>query len=477
MNNNIFFKNAINMILSNMLTLLISFLSAFVTPVILGHAQYGYYKIFTLYITYVPLLHMGFVDGILIKYAGKNFEDIPVERFRNYTKFFFCFEFILSFVMIMVSLILPAGLSYKKIFFAVSIYSLLLNMLTYFQFFSKCIMNFSELAATTRLQSYITFAYLAIAYVSYKFDIYKVNVIYYLFFMCLTVLIVLIWYVFSYKSIVFGNRNSIRNEKYEIMDLFKTGFAVMFSYQVIMFMINADNQFISIFFSVSDYSTYAFSYSLAFILVTIFGALTSIILPYMKKAGKKTIIDKYDINLSVICLLIFFIIISYYPITFIVNNYLLSYTESAKYLSIVFPGVGITCIIQSYFFNNYILLEQMRAFCTISLINLGFDYFIYYISYLLFQNIFIIALLSIPLLLTWYLSLEIYTKRLIKVKITKNLVYVTLMSFLFIFINHLINYYVGMYIYILIYIIITMIFYHKIILKIMKSVINLIHID
>ncbi|TMT01276.1 hypothetical protein FD688_01645 [Apilactobacillus kunkeei] len=476
MNNNIFLKNAINMILSNMLTLLISFLSAFVTPVILGHDQYGYYKIFTLYITYVPLLHMGFVDGILIKYAGKNLEDISVEKFRSYTKFFFLFESILSLMMIMISLIIPVGLPYKKIFIAVSIYSLLLNMLTYFQFFSKCIMKFSELAATTRLQSYITFAYLAFAYVTYKFDIYKVNVIYYLVFMCLTVLIVLIWYVFTYKTIVFGNRKSIKDEKYEIMDLFKTGFAVMFSYQVIMFIINADNQFISTFFSVSDYSTYAFSYSLAFILVTVFGALTSIFLPYMKKAGEKNIIDKYDVNLSVICLLIFCIIISYYPIRFIVNNYLASYTESAKYLSIVFPGVGITCIIQSYFFNNYILLKKMKSFCTISLINLGFDYLIYYIFYLLFKNIFIIALLSIPLLLTWYLSLELYTKILIKVKIINNLIYVTLMSFLFIFINHLFNYYIGMYIYILLYIIITMLFYHKIVLKLLKSFINLIHI-
>lgn len=477
MNKSGFLKNAVNMILSNMLTLFISFLSAFITPIILGHDQYGYYKIFTLYITYVPLFHMGFIDGVLIKYAGKDFKDISVEKFRSYTKFFFCFESTLSLSMILVSLILPMNLYYKEIFIAVSIYSLLLNMLTYFQFFSKCIMRFSELAATTRLQSYITFAYLVFAYIVYKFYIYKINVMYYLISMCLTVLIVLAWYCFNYKTIIFGKKNSINSEKYEILDLFKTGFAVMFSYQVIMFMINSDNQFISTFFSVSDYSVYAFSYSLAFILVTVFGAITAIILPYMKKAGEKFIKERYNFNLSIICLLIFIIMISYYPITFIVNKYLVSYTESTRYLSIVFPGVGITCIIQSYFFNNYILFKKIKVFCIISLINLCFDYFIYYISYFLFHDMFVIAFLSIPLLLTWYLSLELYTKSFLKVKIVKNLTYVALMSFLFIFINNLLDFYIGMLVYIMIYIIIAIIFYYKILLKLMIALLHFVRIN
>lgn len=463
-------SNVFNLLISNMIALLISVLSAFITPLVLGHEQYGYYKIFSLYITYVPLLHMGFIDGILALNAGKSIKDISYSQFRCYTRFFSLLELILSCLMLAFSFIVTTNGYNREILISLAIYSFVFNMSTYFQFFAKCVMDFDKFAVLTRLQSYINLFYLILAFVIYKFVPLKLGVSYFLISMNLTVAIILLCYVHSYKKIVFGKSSSLKKEKTSIFNIFKVGFAITMSYQVTMFMVNADNQFISTFFSVSRYAEYAFAYSMAALLITVFQAVSAVILPYMKKVGKDIVLEKYSTNLSIICILVFFILISYYPIIIIVHNFLPNYSDSIQYFKIVFPGVGITCIIQSYLFNNYILFSKIKDFCLISVINLIIDIIVYYVFYLLFDSTFIIALISIPLLLLWYFSLEWYMHKIKGIKFLSNFMYICILSTVFVLFNQIYsNMWLSLVSYLSYFIILTYLFFNKLIKKIIKK--------
>lgn len=448
-------RDSINLMISNIIALMISILSSFVTPIILGHVGYGYFRIFTLYISYVPLLHMGFIDGILIKNAGKSIEEIDFNKFRTYSKFLFAFELLLSLVMIFISIIIDTDFIIHEIIIAISIYSFLLNMVTYFQFFSKCILNFDELSSITRLQSFINLFFLLLAVLLYYFHIVKVGIEYYLFYMDFVIFIILIIYIIKYWKIIFGESITLKKEKSNIFSLFKVGFSLMISYQVTLLMVNADNQFISMFFKISEYANYAFAYSLGSLLITVFGAISSVMLPYMKKAGNEKVLKNYEFNLSIIIAIIFFMLLAYYPIVFIVNHFIPSYNQSLQYLRIVFPGVAITCTIQSYLFNNFIMIKKMNVFCMISLLNLCGDFVIYYLVYLITKNTFVIALISIPLLLLWYLSLETYIKFKLNKNIKRNFMYISIMSFSFIIINHFFSLLFSIILYTALYISIT----------------------
>lgn len=57
-------KDILKVSASNVVKLLAGLLVAFVLPKIIGVADYGYYKTFTLYATYVGLFHLGICDGI-----------------------------------------------------------------------------------------------------------------------------------------------------------------------------------------------------------------------------------------------------------------------------------------------------------------------------------------------------------------------------------------------------------------------------
>ncbi|MCX0326371.1 oligosaccharide flippase family protein [Apilactobacillus kunkeei] len=456
-----FVKNIINLMISNLISLMISVLSSFITPVILGHDGYGYYKIFSLYTTYVPLLHIGFIDGILIRNAGKRLEDISFKKFRTYTLFLLIFELFLSIVMSIFACLINIPQINREIIIAIAIYSFLLNALTYFQFFSKCIMRFSELASIARLQSFINLFFLLLALYLYKFTAFNVNVTYYMFYMNFAVFILLCYYLVRYKKIILGERKTIASQFKNIRVFFRVGFAIMISYQITMVMVNADNQFISMFFKVSEYGKYAFAYSLAALLLTVFNAVSSVMLPYMKKAGKSAVVSNHDSNMAVMNAIVFFVIASYYPIAWIVNNFIASYSESVQYLSIVFPGVGITCIVQSYIFNDYIMAKKIKDFCYISLANLVFDFAVYYVGFRLSHSTLKIALLSIPLLMIWYLTLEWFMNAESGVKFIKNFYYLMIMAFAFIVISHISNIWISLIAYVITYVAVTLAFYFK----------------
>ena len=447
--------------ISNLISLMISVLSSFITPVILGHDGYGYYKIFSLYTTYVPLLHIGFIDGILIRNAGKKLENISFKKFRAYTLFLLIFELFLSIVMSIFACLINIPQINREIIIAIAIYSFLLNALTYFQFFSKCIMRFSELASIARLQSFINLFFLLLALYLYKFTAFNVNVTYYMFYMNFAVFILLCYYLISYKKIILGERRTMASQFKNIRVFFRVGFAIMISYQITMVMVNADNQFISMFFKVSEYGKYAFAYSLAALLLTVFNAVSSVMLPYMKKAGKSAVVSNHDSNMAVMNAIVFFVIASYYPIAWIVNNFIASYSESVQYLSIVFPGVGITCIVQSYIFNDYIMAKKIKDFCYISLANLVFDFAVYYVGFRLSHSTLKIALLSIPLLMIWYLTLEWFMNADSGVKFIKNFYYLMIMAFAFIVISHISNIWISLIAYVITYVAVTLAFYFK----------------
>ena len=63
---------------SNILLLLASTLNNFVLPIVLSITDYANYKTYILYVGFAGLFHLGYVDGINIKYGGKDLEKLEI---------------------------------------------------------------------------------------------------------------------------------------------------------------------------------------------------------------------------------------------------------------------------------------------------------------------------------------------------------------------------------------------------------------
>jgi O-antigen/teichoic acid export membrane protein len=77
-------KNALMVISSNLLTIVIALFTGFIIPIKISVADYAYYHVYCLYIAYAGFFHLGLVNGIYLKYGHLDENQLPVNRFRRY---------------------------------------------------------------------------------------------------------------------------------------------------------------------------------------------------------------------------------------------------------------------------------------------------------------------------------------------------------------------------------------------------------
>jgi len=65
--------------LGNILLLVFGFIHTLIIPKYLSVEGYGYWQLFMLYGSYGGILHLGFIDGILVRWAGKKLPEIGSE--------------------------------------------------------------------------------------------------------------------------------------------------------------------------------------------------------------------------------------------------------------------------------------------------------------------------------------------------------------------------------------------------------------
>jgi O-antigen/teichoic acid export membrane protein len=87
-------------------------LLVFLIPRLVSVEDYGYWRLFLLYASYVGLLHLGFVDGALLRWAGR-----PLDEFRHELsasmKFLFCQQFVVIVpCWVILVLVLPGNLRF-----------------------------------------------------------------------------------------------------------------------------------------------------------------------------------------------------------------------------------------------------------------------------------------------------------------------------------------------------------------------------
>ena len=69
-------KNIVSVALSNIITLLAGVGVGLLLPKLLEVEDYGWYKTFTLYVTYLGFAHLGLLDGIVLEYGGLDFDQL-----------------------------------------------------------------------------------------------------------------------------------------------------------------------------------------------------------------------------------------------------------------------------------------------------------------------------------------------------------------------------------------------------------------
>lgn len=464
-----FGKNMFFVAFSRGLSLVSNVFIGFLLPKFLSITDYGFYKVFTLYAVYTALLHFGFVDGILLKLSGKEYDELDYLKMRTFSKFFIGLETLISTLMIIISIcILNSDYMFIAIMLAINM--IFVNITTYYQFIAQAVQRFGEYSIKSMVASGLKLIFTGILFLLYYFKHKDISYKWFLIGLNIIELIMMAWYIFIYRKITFGKGQSLKSMKVDIIDTFKTGIILTLAYQTSHLVLVLDRQFVNALFSTETFAIYSFAYNIVSMISTMITSISVVLLPMLKKENSEVVVSVYSKSTITVSIIATFSLLSYFLISPFIKWFLPKYTDSINYISVVMSSFLFTAVIIIVMFTMAKVMNKNSKFFKESLISLVLGFITNVMAYLIFKSPIAISYASLLVMIIWFIISGLSLKKDTKVGIAKELIYLIIIAIGFLMIVNLMkNYVYGFLMYCLWAIVWTIIFYYKVIKKKIKK--------
>lgn len=468
MHNNKFLRDLLTVFWGNGISLICSIIVTLLIPNFISINQFGYFKMFTLYISYSGLFHLGFIDGILLRYAGFNYNKLDKMMFRGNSRFFIWFQLLLIGICVLFEvLFIQEKFRMVIAFFLVD--TIFLNITNYFQFISQATQRFQLLTIRNVIQSLLRiFMILFLFYMSHVAGPINVNLLIILW--ILVDFTLMCWYVLSYRELILGPAISLKDNFGNIINYFRVGLPLTISYQLFVIISNLDNQFVAALYGTKVYGSYAFAYSMMSLINVVMTSISIVLLPNLKKKTPNQLMKNFYCYMSVITIISFSGIAAFYLFSLIIEKILPAYSRSLVYLKVIFSGMAFSSCINVIMFTYYQVLNKINLYFKIGSLVLLFSFIVNLIVVKIFNTPISIAIMSIVVLFCWYMISEYYFIITYHVKWKKNLLYNILLLLIFYSTGFLDNTLFECLVYVCMFLSLTFCFYHKDILSWEKNI-------
>lgn len=417
-------KNIIKVIFSNITTIIAGVLVSFILPKIITVSDYGFYKVFSLYFNYLGVLSLGIIDGIVLKYGDKDYEQLEKEKLRAVFLLYSILH--LFFVLALVGISFCFGSDYQFICLMLAATLLPVNVAGYFQQISQITQRFFEYSIRKIIQSICNVVFIVILFGLFYFGKYQISYYIYIYGTVAINLLLALWYVFTYRDIIFGKKISVQAAFIEVKDLVKLGVPLLVSNLCSTLLLSLDRQFVSILFSNEEYATYAFAYSMLSLVTVATSSISTVIYPLFKRFDKDKLISSYETISSIVLVFVFAIGLIYNPLCYFIEWFLPQYSESLLIFRIILPGVSLSSAITVVLHNYYKVLGYSFKFFILSVFALFISCAFNFVAYFIFKSREAISIASIISLFIWYLAVSVLISKECKFSVN-NLIYILLM--------------------------------------------------
>ncbi len=424
-------SNVIKVALVSLFSLGASLLSGFIIPKILSVENYGYYQTALLYVAYLGIAPLGFFDGIILSYAGKNEDELPKNLFHYFSRVMFVLHLVLSAVFIILGFALFTGPE-KWIFLFLGLQLFFGNMVSFFTNISTMTSNFKLFSKISFASSALRFVDLGVIAILYLAKVSWINEAPFYVFLGISLLpniLMFVVYIIRYRQLVFGKTGmSAAEMRQTALHLIKLGFPLLVGNLVITFILECDRQFVQIAFDISTYAVYAFAYSLLGLISKVVSSISTVLFPELKKRDAKAALSQYPTLIGVMSVTVSLLCFGYYAVHGVVLLWLPKYTDSLKIFRVVLAAY--LCYSNTVIINqNYYKSSLMNVrFLIISICCLALGIGLNFAAYYLFGTTYSISLATLITLITWFLLTSLPLSKKIVFKDWNNYFYVLLFA-------------------------------------------------
>lgn len=335
--------------LANVFNLLFSVVTNFILPKYLSIESYGYYKIFQLYINYLGILHLGFVDGIYLQYGGKNIKLINENEILNSSATLRNMQLIISIAGIIMSFVFK-----NPIMFFLALSCIPINMISYYKSLYQATGQFKEYGIVLTVLPLFIFIGNFILLLCFRTDNYIAYII-------ITFVSNLILFVYlEYKNSKMFGQPKLFVFRFNILkENIKSGITLTIGNFASILLTSIDRWFIQAWMTISDFSYYSFAVSVENLFNVCVSAITTTLYNYLCKV---TEIPKI-IRIKVYCIFIgVYLVALAFPVKLIVQVWLDKYLPSLFCFFILICAHSFYFVIKSIYVNLYKARGQQKHY-------------------------------------------------------------------------------------------------------------------
>ena len=334
-----FGKHIIIYAAGNGLIILFGFVQVFIIAKYLSIEDYGYWQTFLLYAGYYGILHLGFIDGILLRWAGKTIEKVGSE-----------IRIALSFLMIQQIIIIIPLCTFILVFthppfqslaLLVLGYALVSNVADFFMFTVQAVKRFGLLTLALISKSLVLLLFvivlLIIDHMSYSYVIIALLTSYLLF---------IIFYAFQFRHYLSTGKSPVSQLWAYGEKTIKIGVFVTLSGLVFILASSIDRFIVSTYFTIEQFAIYTFAFTATLVAYTFIDAISRVFLPYIALIAHEVRTQLYYWAKSAIMVAWAIIIVIYFPGAKLVELYLPAYINSLPIIRILLCAIGFYSLIQ-----------------------------------------------------------------------------------------------------------------------------------
>lgn len=341
-------KDIIRVFTTNLIKTLVTFITVFFIPMLLSLEQYGYYKLFSLYTSYIGVSHLGFCDGIFLKYGGSNLEYAEKDKLAGEQKTFFLYEFLLTATVTSIGvwkqdvILCLFGLSFLPV-----------TMITFYTYLYQSAGIFRKYAKIYNLNSILLLA----GNIFFVFILKAEKGIYYA---GLTVAVN--YTVFLFAFLDFQKNYHVKNGKISVCilrDHMKAGILLMLGNMSYILFSGIDKWFVKFLLKMECFAYYSFAVQLLSVINMFVNPIGLTFYNYMSRFRKENF--EYTMKTRMLSIL-FFMLTFVFVIKFIVVNFMEKYVDAVSVIEILFLAQVFLLLNTTVYVNLFKVYQMQKEY-------------------------------------------------------------------------------------------------------------------
>lgn len=442
-----FIKNVSYLMFVNALSFIISAVITFIVPKFLSITEYSYFQLYLFYLNYIGFCCIGWIDGIVLRYAGKYYEDINKEIFSGQFKLYSLLEIIIGVSVITLALTIDSSDADKlQVFIMIGVAIILAQINSFFRYLMQAVNYINIYARNMLLEKVVYIIGVTLVLVSKNYS--------YIFLILadlMAKLVVLLHMLVVNKELVKSKSVPVQDSLIEAKENISVGIKLLAANGSSILIVGIIRYAIQSHWDVETFGKISLSLSVSNMFMIFVQAVGVSLFPMLRRIKKELLSRLYLIIRHALMFPMLGMLILYYPAYLILSFWLPQYAESLHYMALMFP----ICIFESkiqLLIEPYLKsLRKEKALLKVNLSAVGLS-LIASIFTIMFFNSLDLAVLSIVVILGYRcVALEIIIEQTIKIRLKMDICEEIIMVVLFIVFNWSIGGMIGVLAYIVVY--------------------------